>query len=64
MLRAQFSCCTSGEVKKALRTLRPLNMGMVNAVEARIEIDLRLGKKIKNKKIKIKKLKYKKKQNH
>jgi DNA topoisomerase III len=42
-LRAQFSCCTKGEVAKAVRTLRPLHMGMVNAVAARTEIDLRIG---------------------
>ena len=41
--RAQFSCCTRGEVHKALRSLREINMGMVNAVIARSELDLRLG---------------------
>ena len=42
-VRAQFSCCTKGEVAKAVRTLRPLHMGMVHAVQARMEIDLRVG---------------------
>ena len=41
--RAQFSCCTRGEVQKAVRSLRDINMGMVNAVIARSELDLRLG---------------------
>jgi DNA topoisomerase-3 len=42
-LRAQFSCCTKGEVAKAVRTLRQIDMRMVQAVEARMEIDLRVG---------------------
>lgn len=41
--RAQFSCCTRSEVQKAIRSLRPIHMGMVDAVVARSELDLRLG---------------------
>ena len=41
--RAQFSCCIKTEVTKAVQTLRRLNMGMVNAVIARQELDLRIG---------------------
>lgn len=41
--RARFSTVLDGEIKRALNTLGRLNMWMVQAVQARSEIDLRIG---------------------
>ena len=43
VFRAHFSTVLMQEISKALRTLTPINKHMVDAVNARQEIDLRLG---------------------
>ena len=43
ILRAHFSTTTRGEVMAALQRLRAPNKHLTDAVDARMEIDLRLG---------------------
>ncbi|KNC82673.1 hypothetical protein SARC_05050 [Sphaeroforma arctica JP610] len=43
VLRAQFSAVTHGELIKACNTLRPVNQHESDAVDARSELDLRVG---------------------
>ena len=43
VFRARFSTVLPGEIQKALRTLGRLNEHMVEAVQARMDLDLRVG---------------------
>lgn len=43
VLRAHFSAVTTADIKKAMETLTPPDQRLSDAVEARQEIDLRIG---------------------